>query len=588
MTNQEGFPYEPDETLAAINQVIQTFGGEALGVSEEKAAMSSEALPEHYSLSDIKENVFGRLEASYTQLRMRAESSSAGTEHSSLSTAAELLEILIDKAAADGDAGRIDEYVSTFEALRAQEGEEDPYKYEFNERLGAKIYGRAAVRGNESAFDKLHQCLDREKATLASKEDHISRYLQLQADRLASTVRLFAEEGFPAGRLIDEYTTTPYQRITQYIRYARICREDNAPQEVIDAAEKAMRDAFMQLPDYLVEVVFSPPLIDQVRNEAYRGDMFERYGNAEDGPVPKVIFLAADALESMLSIPPSAATPRTKAHLRTLADAISSDLGPAFTTMMIDVAIAQGASPAEAIDATRRLATTDEYRNSSELGRQTVLRDQDTLFAKYAQRYAEHGDFEAAQTFMQAISSPYVAVRTIMQCMPFAKTANQRAHLQADTLQQSLYPELPLSWQIMNAAASQDTNALATATRDFVRSTPTYADSSGRVRAVDVPQDGFLLAHAFENMPPERAVSLAKELKAELVAAGEQSGLGQEKRRQIMLKRLSGILANLGDLDQIREKHADAHATYADAENIESKKEAGYLELAKLLLSRSA
>jgi hypothetical protein len=562
-------PFEEDTTVEAINNVLETLGVDPVEGTSENVDTESTLPPEQMDVPAVREAVSRQLDLYHQRIRSSlgpdAESDDQGPFSGRGTARAALLTVLIHRAGARGDTEQVDEYMTTLEMLSAA-GMRSSHV--------TKIQIRAMRYGSLKAYDGLHRTLAEEQEYRLGWTDGGGPNAPLESARftlLADAISELTVAGLPAEQLIDTYSTDPIDRLSHYLRYVRLCREKKTPQERIDALEEAIAEAYLLLPDATAYARYSPELIMSVRDEHRRRAMYDRFISAQKARmaegaqgVNKADYTSL--LDALVSIPPSAISPENRLYLHRLGrTALESFKATGLEPWVIDATVAMAATPQQVIEFTNRIADVDKRRLSEEHTKLT--RDMDNIFGKYARRYAECGDFEAANVFINAMTSTYKGSETIAECMKHAQTARQRSYLQADGLQQLVYPELDINWRIAEAMSLRDNQKLEAAIRDLVDyATEAYSNPSDSVEADDrlkEYRDISLLDDAFACMDPERALALAREIKAQ-ASQGPPAARGESVRPMMILGHLSEVLLRLGDPEEIRRKYTAAFNAGAD------------------------
>jgi hypothetical protein len=583
MSAEEG-PFEEDTTVEAINNILETLGSGAIEGAHENGA-AEPVTPEQMDVPAIRDAVSRQLDLYHQKIRsslaLDAESDDQGSFANSGVARAALLTILIHRAGARGDIEEIDDYMATLEMLSTA-GMQSSY--------ATKLQIRAMRYGSLRAYNGLHRTLAEEQEFRRGWADEGRMNAPLEGARsthLADAITELTAAELPAEQLIDTYSTDPIDKLSHYLLYVRLCRENNAPHERIDALEEAIAEVYLLLPDVTAYAKYSPELIASVRDEYRRRAMYDRFISAQKARmaegaqgVNKADY--ASLLDALTAIPPSAVSLQNRPYLYRLGrSALESFKAMGLELWVIDATVAMGATPQQVVEFTNRIADVDKRRLSDEYARLT--REMDIIYGKYARRYAVCGDFQAANVFIGAMTSTYKASETIADCMRHAQTANQRSYLQGDGLQQLIHPELDINWRMAEAMSLRDDQKLEAAIRDLVSyATEAYSNPSDSVEADDhlkEYRDAGLLDDAFKCMDPQHALALAKELKGQ-ISAGVSTIKSGSFRPMIISRQLSEVLLRLGDPEEIKQKYAAAFDAGADKGMVE------YIHLASSFFRR--
>lgn len=556
----EGIPSKPyeDPITPYINRLTRGFSaaedtqGSMLGLTASYTEVVP--LPEE-DVATIKREVLEWLDLYYELLRDESAASGEGFL-ADPSVRIGILDVLIQRAGSMKDTAQLDRCMATLDKLTDSGG---------LSREAARLQTKAMLCGSTAAHAGLQKTLSHEQERLREEGIRTDATLaDIRPTYLAEVIGVLSQEDLPVGQWIDTYAVDPIDRLGYYVQ-AR--REGSPTSARVSELENAISDAYLFLPDNVAVSIYTPQLIESVREENRRHAMFNRFARASraegergHGGVDSNRY--KELLDALTSTPPSALSAEHRSYIRRFGlRAITNFLRPVgFASWTVDAYVAMTMSPEWVIDHARKQAGFDRRMGSDQQEDVIleVVHELDTTFGKYARRHAAVGDFEATQAFLQAMTSPHRVSEAIVDCMQYANTPEQRVCIRMDELREFIHPEIAVNWRMAEAMAVRDNHKLETAIRDLVDlSIASYAGSANKTAADDHSnerREASLLGRAFSCMEPERALALAQELRETLhtTSSRDEDGGGLKN----MQRQVSETLLRLGDPTEIKQRFA--------------------------------
>lgn len=480
---------------------------------------------------------------------------------------------LLLEAVAREDQAAMDQHVETLAKLAALSRDRVP--------SAAEIMGftAATMAGNEKAGAALHAALTKERQATTWTRD--SSFGELQAPRsncLETVIAHCEDRGLTPEHWITTYAIDGMHRHLLYTRHlARLTSKglSEVTPYFAQLEEEAVEGLATLPAEWSTRLV--PGILPVLQRPHLRLAALHIYALATSVHPPEG-FVRINELgrvfHYMVNDPVLSNPERVEAFGELLK---SVDHSPGFTTWKLDLKLAQGASPQEAVAYLDELYS-ENLSNARVMG-PLLSHNRDTELAYCAQDYAKKGDMAGAKVFLAAIGERDRLETAIATCLSHAVTPEQSALLKPDETTLMVSPDLAIQFRIAEADWDGDIDTLATIARDLSHRQPEERDAemlgpldsfldkstkkgglaetlarnimgmlgmlgtqSGGIRDVRIMQ----ILDTVSKHNKEKGTVLAKELLATLRAQDDP------KHNTALLRQLTHLLVQSGDAEEMR------------------------------------
>lgn len=478
----EQFPHGPD-IAAYLRKILRAFGGIEGPPQQEEVQVGG--IGEVDPIATVYNECFTELDIMHDNLRRWLTEGTTLEELSDISeihkdvgiprNAGLMLHALIHHAVTEHDTSAVDRYVETLNLVPdAEDGSL------------ADVYLFATLAGNERAAQGLH-------SRLAAEKERTAETILLDDPRdpstsstlfLARTVEACRNYGVSAEEWIGTYAADPLHQAYLDIRYLQGNTHTRGPAGILRARAEERVTQLVGLPNNVLAWL-SPIMLKAVHDPVLRQKILWRYIEVlqTSPPISKSEIINLREVVAEVATTPKLLNQGTRDILarivrlsgRSLQDTEflstdSSDNG----AWRVDAAILDGQSPqqvaediyAQTISLFERLGK-DLIPGSEEIAKAFVFERRNHILARCAVRYAKLGDFAAAKTLINDMSSSKRMQIALEVCLAYCRSPKDTDALQPDTWSPAHESDLNLQFKIKRAQQARDVTNLMRFGRDI-------------------------------------------------------------------------------------------------------------------------